>query len=472
MTKKFYVTTALPYVNAAPHVGHALEFVQADTLARYHRLLKEDVYFLSGTDDNALKNVQAAEEKNIAVAEFVKQNSDKFYNLKDALNISFNDFIRTSEQRHVEGVRKFWEDCKEDIYTKKYQGLYCVGCEAFLTEKDVVDGVCPDHKTKPEIVEEENHFFRLSKYQDWLEKLIASDELKIVPEIRKNEILSFIRGGLEDFSISRSKERAHGWGIPVPNDPNQIIYVWFDALINYLTALDWQNNGELFQKYWPADVHVIGKGISRFHAIYWPAMLKSARIKELPKQEFVHGYVTAEGQKISKSLGNVVDPFELVKKYSTDPVRYYLLREIPSYGDGDFSIQRFEEVYNADLANGLGNLVARVAKLIENNNIPNTTENPADFSDPIHSTLRNLQFNEALNCIWIHIKNLDRLLDEWKPWTEEGLKSAVHWTELICGIRQIAFDLQPFLPETAKQIREQFAGPKIKSEAPLFPRLR
>ena len=363
MKKKFYVTTSIPYVNAAPHIGHALEFVQADVIARYHRLLNQDVHFLSGTDDNALKNVQAAEEKKIPIVEFVKENSGKFYQLKSGLNLSFDDFIGTSEKRHFEGAQAFWQACKkEDIYKKKYRGLYCVGCETFYTAKDLVGGKCPEHKTKPEVVEEENYFFRLSKYQDWLENLIASDQLKIIPETRKNEVLSFIHRGLEDFSISRSKKRAHGWGIPVPGNPEQIIYVWFDALANYITALDWQNNKKLYQKYWPADVHVIGKGIIRFHAVYWPVMLKSAGI-DLPKQEFVHGYVTTEGQKISKSLGNVIDPFDLVKKYSIDPVRYYLLREIPAYSDGDFSERRFKEIYNADLANGLGNLVARVVAI-------------------------------------------------------------------------------------------------------------
>jgi len=310
MAKKFYITTAIPYVNAAPHVGHALEFVQTDVIARYHRLLGEDVHFQSGSDDNALKNVQAAEEKKIPVEKFVKQNSDKFYQFKNEniLNISFDDFIRTTEKRHIDGAQALWKACKkEDIYKKKYKGLYCLGCEVFLTEKDLVDGKCPEHKKKPEIVEEENYFFRLSKYQDWLEKLISSDKLKIIPKTRKNEVLAFIRRGLEDFSISRTKERAHGWGVPVPGDPNQIIYVWFDALANYITALDWHKKGKLYQKYWPADVHVIGKGITRFHAIYWPVMLKSADIP-LPKSEFVHGYITVEGEKISKSLGNIIDP--------------------------------------------------------------------------------------------------------------------------------------------------------------------
>jgi len=472
MTKKFYITTAIPYVNAEPHIGFGLEIVQTDAIARYHRLLGKDVYFLTGSDDNALKNVQAAKKKGVPVAKFVRVNSDRFYQLKNALNLSFDDFIRTTEKRHIEGAQALWKACKkQDIYKKKYKGLYCVGCEVFLTEKDLVDGKCPEHKTKPEVVEEENYFFRLSKYQDWLEDLISKDKLKIIPKTRKNEVLAFIRRGLEDFSISRTKERAHGWGVPVPGNPKQIIYVWFDALANYITALDWQNKGKLYQKYWPADVHVIGKGITRFHAIYWPAMLKSADIP-LPKSEFVHGYITVEGEKISKSLGNVIDPFELVKKYGIDPIRYYLLREIPARSDGDFSIQRFEEVYNADLANGLGNLVARVAKLCEKSGFQ-FSKSKVEFTEGYKKDFKKFQFDEILKIIWIEIRSLDRYLDKETPWkVEDKKKLKIILQKVVDRIRQINYELQPFLPETAEKIEKQFKGPKIKSEKPLFPRLR
>ncbi|HUV42783.1 MAG TPA: methionine--tRNA ligase [Patescibacteria group bacterium] len=471
MARKFYLTTAIPYVNAAPHVGHALEFVQTDVIARYHRFLGEDTYFLSGTDDNALKNVQAAEEKKIPVEKFVKQNSDKFYQFKNILNISFDDFIRTTEKRHVEGAQALWKACKkEDIYRKKYKGLYCVGCEEFKTEKDLVNGQCPEHKKEPELVEEENYFFRLSRYQNWLEKLITSNKLKIVPKTRKNEVLAFIRQGLEDFSISRTKERAHGWGIPVPGDSNQIIYVWFDALANYITALDWQNKGKLYQKYWPADLHVIGKGIIRFHAIYWPAMLKSASLLP-PKAEFVHGYITVEGEKISKSIGNVIDPFDLVKKFGTDPIRYYLLREIPVYGDGDFSIQRFKEVYNADLANGLGNLAARVAKLCEKSGFEFKKTNQKLYPE-IQKALVKFQLDQALNFIWQEkITACDKFIDQKKPWEVSGKKLKPVLDKLVKEIREISYNLEPFLPETAEKIEKQFQGPKIKAEKPLFPRI-
>lgn len=473
MTKNFYVTTAIPYVNAAPHIGFGLEIVQTDVIARYQRLLGKDVYFLTGTDENALKNVQAAEKEGIPTKKLVDRNAKKFFQLKEPLNLSFDDFIRTTEKRHIGGAQALWQACKkEDIYKKKYKGLYCVGCETFYTEKDLVDGKCPEHKKKPEVVEEENYFFKLSKYQDWLEKLISSDKLKIIPQIRKNEVLAFIRQGLEDFSISRTKERAHGWGVPVPGDPSQIIYVWFDALANYITALGWHKKTPLYQKYWlKADtLHVIGKGITRFHAIYWPAMLKSAGIP-LPKQEFVHGYITVEGEKISKSLGNVIDPFELVKKYGTDPIRYYLLREIPAYQDGDFSVRRLKELYNADLANGLGNLVARVAKLCEKSGFNFKPLNSKIYLW-IKKPLEEFRFDEAVSSIWQEkIGGCDRLIDREKPWQLKDKKLETVLQRLVNEIRQIGFNLKPFLPETAERIEKQFKGPKIKAEKPLFPRL-
>lgn len=486
MNKKFYLTTAIPYVNAPPHQGFALEVVQADTIARYHRLLDEGVYFLAGTDENALKNVQAAEKEGITTQELVDRNSQKFYDLKKALNLTYDDFIRTTEKRHVEGSQALWKACKkEDIYKKKYKGLYCVGCEAFYTKKDLVNGKCPEHKRQPELVSEENYFFRLSKYQDWLEDLISTDKLKIIPQIRKNEVLSFIRRGLEDFSISRTIERTHGWGIPVPGDPSQIIYVWFDALANYITALGWHKNDRLFQKYWPADLHIIGKGITRFHAIYWPAMLKSAGIS-LPKEEFVHGYITVEGEKISKSLGNVIDPFELVKKYGTDAIRYYLLREIPSYGDGDFSERRFKELYNADLANGLGNLVARITTLTQkffDGKIPTRTQNP--FQKPhtalikkelqtwkdYNEALKEYRFNEALSSVWEFIQTCDKYIDQEKPWElakskNERLNQVVY--NLLESLHQIAWFVLPFLPETGKQIAKRLGIKTIVVKNPTF----
>ncbi|HEX3269719.1 MAG TPA: class I tRNA ligase family protein, partial [Ktedonobacterales bacterium] len=366
---RWYVTTAIPYVNARPHIGFAFEAILTDALARYHRQRGEDVRFLTGTDENSLKNAQAAEKEGIPTAELVERNAEFFHALRESLNLSFDDFIRTSvEARHLEGVAKLWEACDRngDIYSRPYKGLYCVGCEQFYTEDELIDGLCPEHLTRPELVEEKNYFFRLSRYADQLRELIESDQLKIVPQTRKNEVLSFIRSGLQDFSVSRSRARARDWGIPVPGDPEQVMYVWFDALGNYITALDYAHESELYQHYWvenPNRVHVIGKGIVRFHAVYWPAMLLSAGVP-LPTTIFVHSYITLGGGKVSKSLGNVIDPVELAETYGTDALRYYLLREISPFEDGDFTLERFIRSYNADLADQLGNLLNRVVSMV------------------------------------------------------------------------------------------------------------
>ena len=469
--KNFYITTAIPYVNAAPHIGHALELVQTDAIARYYKLLGKKVRFLTGTDDNALKNVQAAEEKGISVSDFVKNNSDKFFNVAKKLNISFDDFIRTTEKRHFDGAQALWSACKtEDIYKKSYQGLYCVGCETFYTEKDLVEGLCPEHKKAPELVSEENYFFRLSKYQDYLEDLILTDKLKIVPDYRKNEILAFIRGGLEDFSISRSIKRAKGWGVPVPGDGSQIIYVWFDALTNYITALNWQNNDPLFVENWPADLQVIGKGINRFHTVYWPAMLKSAGI-EPPKSIFVHGYVTAEGEKISKSIGNVIDPIEYIDKYGVDAVRYYLLREIPAFSDGDFSQKRFVDVYNSELANGLGNLVSRVVKLADGLTIENQK---IVLDDEYKKLFEQCSFDLATK--WVFTKFIDESnnrLNTGAPWkleTDDPDRIAV-LTECVNNLRLAAYYLTPVMPEICEKIMKALDGEIKPLETGLFLRI-
>lgn len=478
MNKKFYLTTAIPYVNAAPHIGHALEFVQADCVRCYRKLLDGDVLLLSGADENSLKNVQAAEKEGITPQEFCDKYSRSFQDLAKVLNISFDVFQRSTDKKHFESSQKLWQLCKTAgaIYKKPYTGLYCVGCEAFYTEDELEDGLCPEHKTKPEKISEENWFFSLKKYAPKIEALISSGELKITPEMRKNEVLGFIRRGLEDFSISRSVKRARGWGVPVPDDPDQIMYVWFDALNIYQSGIGFNWDENLYKKWWPADLHIIGKGILRFHAVYWPAILLAAGLP-LPKSIFVHGYLTIDGQKMSKTIGNVVDPFELIKKYGTDAIRYYFLREIPSYGDGDFSERRFKEVYNADLANGLGNLVARVAKLCETHGF---TPNPAGlrkFKKPISASIEKFNFEKALAYIWRldvrwGIKWLDRDINEAKPWQIQdkkllNLKLHVY----VENILDIAYNLIPFLPETAEKIQKQFAGPQIKSGPPLFPRL-
>ncbi|HVA82537.1 MAG TPA: methionine--tRNA ligase, partial [Candidatus Aquilonibacter sp.] len=360
-SRKFYITTAIPYVNAAPHIGHALEFVQADAIARYMRVSGYDVFLTTGADENSLKNVQAAEKLGITTNQLIDRNAQAFREMAGKVNLEFEAFARSSiKEEHWAGVEKIWNLCNKsgDIYKKSYKGLYCVGCEQFYTEKELDNGLCPEHKTRPELVEEENYFFRLSKYQKQIEELIVSGKLRIIPDNRKNEVLTFIREGLEDFSVSRSVKRAKGWGVPVPGDPSQIIYVWFDALGLYLTGIGYGRDEAKFAKWWPADLHVIGKGIIKFHALYWPGILLSAGI-EIPKAILVHGYVTVEGQKMSKSIGNIVDPIAVVDKYGVDKIRYYLLKEIQTFEDGDFSEKTLIESINNELVGNIGNFIHR-----------------------------------------------------------------------------------------------------------------
>lgn len=489
--KRYYLSTALPYVNWVPHAGFALEIIQADVIARYHRLLGEEVFFLTGTDENSLKNVQAAREEGVSVKRLVDRNAKKYYQLKKVLNLSFNDFIRTTESRHIKGAQKFWLACQKDIYKKKYRGLYCVGCEEFYKKKELVNGLCPEHKTKPELVEEENYFFRLSSYQDKLRKVIENDEIEIIPKTRKNETLSFINQGLEDICISRSAKRAQGWGIDVPGDPSQKIWCWLEALANYITALGYGENSKKFQQFWQKNenkLHIIGKGILRFHAIYWSAFLLSAKLS-LPNKIFVHGYLTVGGQKMAKSLGNIVDPFELVEKYGTDAVRYFLLREIPPTEDGDFTYEKFARRYDSDLAFGLGNLVARVLTMAEKLNskfeILNSKQIPnRKFQTIINRTqkeykiaLNGFQFNKALETIWQLISFCDKYIEKERPW-EKSEKKQLVISNLLLAISNIAQLLEPFLPETSEKIFKQLGikpgqkikGFRIKKGKPLFPR--
>lgn len=470
---KYYLTSAIPYVNAKPHIGHALEFIQADTIKRFQIAQGKDVFFLCGSDENAIKNVQAAEKENEQVQAFVDKNAKKFENLAAALNVQFDIFQKGSDAKHYTSSQKLWELCDKtgDIYKKSYKGLYCVGCEEFKSASDLNEhGECPEHPGKPlEEIEEENYFFRLSKYQDQLLKLIESDEYSIVPSFRKNEILSFIKSGLEDFSISRSNKRAKDWGVPVPYDNTQRIYVWFDALNIYQSGIGFGTDEEEYKKWWPADLHVIGKGIIRFHAIYWPAILMSAGLK-LPKKLFVHEYFTVNGQKMSKTLGNVIDPMEMIEKYGTDALRYYCLAKISPFQDGDFSEQKLIESYNSDLANGLGNLVARVAKLCEKNHVILNEKKDLTSNENIVRHMTDFKFNDALSAIWQEISKLDQKINQEKPWELEGEKAVKILTSLASSIREISHDLIPFLPETAVKIQKQFSG-SIKSDTSLFPRI-
>jgi len=480
---KFYVTTSIPYVNAEPHIGFALEIIQADVLARYHRHKGEDVFFLTGADEHGVKIVRAAEVAGKTLQDFTDGVTKKFEDLKKVLNLSWDDFIRTSDKKkHWPGAQKLWLKLygAGKLYKKSYKGIYCIGHEAFITEKDLVNGKCKDHQKEPEIVEEENWFFKLSDYTKEIKAKIESDELQIVPKSRKNEILALINEGLEDISFSRPHENL-SWGVPVPNDPKHIMYVWCDALSNYISALGYgqKENSKFkiknlkFAKYWPADVQVIGKDILRFHAAIWPGMLLAAKLP-LPKTIFVHGFITVGDKKMSKTIGNVIDPFEVVKKYGADALRYYLLREIPSGEDGDFTYEKFEERYNADLAKGLGNLVARVLALAQKNSaIKNKVFNTniKKIEKQIEKLIKEFKFNDALSVLWQLVALGNKYIDEKKPWTlkpdSKEFKEIVG--SLLFLISDIGVLLSPFLPETSEKISGQLKNRKISI---LFPQLK
>jgi methionyl-tRNA synthetase len=464
--RRFFVTTPIYYINDVPHIGHAYTTFAADLLARYHRQKGNETFFLTGTDENSQKTVVAARKAKKDINKYTDELAKRWQDTWKKLGISNDDFIRTTEPRHKKIVNEIFEkiDKSGDLYKGKYEGLYCVGHEAFLKDADLdIKGLCPDHKTKPDQIVEENYFFKLSKYQKALIEHYEKNPKFVEPKERYNEIFNFIKESLQDISVTRQTQK---WGIPAPIDQRQIIYVWFDALINYASA---------DPSWWPADVHIIGKDILRFHAVIWPAMLLSAGY-QLPKKVFAHGFFTVDGEKISKSLGNAIDPIALSEKYGTDVLRYYLFKEIPFGNDGNFSHERLEEVYNADLANGLGNLIARVAKLCEKANLKVDQHEPnAKSNSSYDEALKNLRFQEALNIICQKISKVDRLIDKTKPWElvkKDTRKTEAVLTKLVSEIRQISDLITPFLPETAEKITKQFAGPKIKSEKPLFPRIK
>lgn len=466
MKQPFYISMTIPYVNASPHIGHALECVQADVVARYHRLCGENVFYLSGTDENSLKNVQAAEKAGVTVREFVASNAATFFQLKDILHLSWDDFIRTTEERHFLGAQKLWNLCEHDIYKRKYSGLYCVGCEAFYDPEELDGGKCPDHRTELELVEEENYFFALSKYQKQIEEIFQKNSIKIYPESRKNEMLGFVQRGLQDFSISRSKARAHGWGVPVPGDEEQIMYVWYDALSNYINALDFGTSEKAFQELWVQEgvndrkvVHVLGKGVAKFHLLYWIGILLSAKIP-LPTTEFVHGYITVDGEKMSKSLGNVISPKEVVDTYGKDAVRYYFLAALSSYQDGDYSEKKFQEIYTTHLVNGVGNLTSRILTMIEKYSESKVPEFAPDIFDipgfwkKYHESIEKFAFHETIQLLSSLMSACDVTINETKPWEKfargESISPLLY--QLLETLRHIALSLTPIIPYASESI--------------------
>ena len=469
MAEKYYITTTLPYVNADPHIGFALEIIQADVLARYHKLLGEEVIFNFGTDEHGQKIYKKALEQNRDPQEYCDEYAKKFDALKTALNLSYDHFVRTTDPHHIKAAQEFWKLCDKngDIYKKTYKTKYCVGCEFEKTDSELVDGRCPLHPNQElELIDEENYFFKFSKYQQPLLDFYEKNPDFVVPSGKFKEIRTFIESGLTDFSVSRLKSKMP-WGIPVPGDDKQVMYVWFDALVNYISTLGWPDNLKDFDGFWPG-IQVAGKDNLRPQTATWQAMLMSAGIPN-SKQIFIHGFITVNGQKISKSLGNTINPIEVAKKYGTDALRYYLLAKVNPTEDSDFTFEKFEEVYNGDLANGLGNLVARVAALCKKSGFKFALSSPELYPE-ISSNLESYKFDEALRFIWNKISTLDKAVSDEEPWKQEGETLNNSLQKYLIEIREIGVNLKPFLPETSEKILAGLNSTNIVSEI-LFPRL-
>lgn len=458
----YYITTTIPYANAPPHIGFALEIIIADVIARWNRLSDKNVFFLTGTDEHGSKNSRMAKEANLSTLDFVTFNSNKFKELADLLNISNSFFIRTTDQnKHWPGVYKVWNTLLEngDIYKKKYSGYYCSGCETFVTEKDLVNGKCPNHPNRElELISEENYFFKLSKYSDDIRELIESDKLLIRPVKWKNDFLGLIKDGLTDVSFSRDKKHLD-WGISVPNDDSQVIYVWCDALVNYLTGINFPDSS--FDEFWPADIHVVGKDMLRFHAGIWPGMLLSFGLP-LPKQIVVHGFLTVEGQKMGKSLGNAVDPFFLINSFGADALRYVLMRSVPFGDDGDFSSSLLIERNNSELVNGLGNLLNRTLTLIEKKLGGKIDSFVLDSSlvslfprESIFSNFADNRFHMVLTDIFSFIGECNKYVNDKRPWELEGDELINVLGNLAESLRVLSIFLYPFIPSSAEKIAEQ-----------------
>lgn len=473
MDKKFYVTTPIYYVNDAPHIGSAYTTLAGDIIARYYRqkLGKENVFFLVGTDEHGQKVQAVAKEKGLTPIQLADKVSEEFKDAWKLLNVGYDFFIRTTDPRHEKIVSDLLQKVYDAGYIKPgiYEGPYCIGCERFYKESELVDDRCPLHPNKEISHQKEKNYFL--KLKDLAEKevlpRIEKGEYQILPEERKNEIISRIKQGVEDVSVSREGVT---WGIPLPWDKTQTIYVWVDALINYFSATKFIEGKE---KFWPADLHLVGKDILWFHAVIWQALLIAAG-QDLPKTIFAHGFFTIDGQKMSKSLGNVITPKQLVERYGVDGARYLMISACTFGSDGDISLKSFDIKFNADLANGLGNLVSRVAKLLEVRKIDLEklgVEKIGDFSPEVASAIENLKLDDAVRYVLLFVSNLDRYINEKEPWKKERLHEIVIWHNLVKGIKQIAYDLKPFVPEVADEIEKQFNGPKIKAKAPLFPRL-
>ena len=468
MSKNLYVTTAIPYVNGAPHIGHALDYLLADVYTRYQKEQGNAVRFQAGTDEHGNKIFDKAKTAGLPVEDYVKENSDKFRNFIAKLGVEPTDFIRTSDPDHARRVQMIWQKLTPHIYPADYEGWYCSGCESFITDKEYEEnhGVCPDHQKPYERLAEKNYYFRISDFKDQIKDAIEKDELKILPEFRKREVLKLLKDA-PDVSISRPKKNL-SWGIPVPNDDEQVMYVWLDALSNYITVLGYPESD--ISDFWPADVQIVGKDILRFHAIIWPAMLLALDLP-LPKVLLSHGYILSNGQKMSKSLGNVVDPLEVLEKYGLDAFRYFFLRHIDTFADSDFSIEKFDAAYAGELANDLGNLVQRLAVLGNKNSVvlpPFTVSKDAEFQ----RLMDGFDFSKAFDHVWSKIQQINKDINDQEPWkvakTDPEAARKILET-LIIQLLNCAELLKPFLPDTATKIFNIFNG-EITVPTPLFPK--
>ncbi len=474
--KKFYITTPIYYVNDKPHIGHAYTTIAADVLARYYRQKEQEVFFLTGTDEHGAKVAESAAEVGMEPQKFCDINSEKFKQVFEALDITHDYFIRTTSERHAIGVKKFLQKLYDngDIYEGTYEGLYCVGCEKFITEKELVDGQCPEHKKVPDHVSEKNYFFNLKKYLSEVQRLIEADRISVKPAARKKEVLGLFKQGLDDFSVSREKVE---WGISLPFDETQKTYVWVEALQNYITAIGYGDNEAYFEAWWPADVHLMAKDIIKFHAIYWPALLLAAGLP-VPKIIYAHGFFSLDGQKMAKSLGNVIDPSDLVAEFGVDATRYLLLSQFPFGQDGDIKRSLFKEKYNADLANNLGNLVSRVLNMLEkycDGTIPREEESPIYLAH-IDEKIERLEFDVALRELWQAVDKANLIIDESKPWdlakdSRSRGRLEIILSQLAAFLLDFAATVRPFMPSAAAQIIGSLESKKITKGDPLFKRI-
>ncbi len=482
MDKKLYITTAIPYVNGTPHIGNALDYLLADIWTRYQKQNGHDVRFQVGTDEHGNKIAAKAAEAGLDPKSYTDQTYLNFEKLMKKVGAGYTDFVRTTDPHHIQSVQYIWQQLQPYIYKGNYEGWYCVGCESFVSDKEATanNGVCPDHNQPYQRLSEANYYFKTSAFTDKVREAIETNQMQIVPEFRKKEFLELMKDGLQDVSISRPKKNL-SWGIPVPGDPTQVMYVWLDALANYITILGYPDQ-PAWKEYWPADVQIIGKDILRFHAGLWPSMLFGLGL-ELPKKLLVHGHINVGNTKMSKTIGNIVDPNQVIDEYGLDAFRYYFSRHIPTLDDGDFTWEKFENSYNTELANDLGNVIRRVSSMLTRYQAGVIGEAPQGEHDmgAYHAAMENLEFNRAIDEVWLMVKSLNQYIENVKPWeiaknVAKDAEAAAHLAEVLAysvgALLQIGDLLVPFLPATADNIHKTFeTGVIVASEAVLFPRI-